>query len=323
VDLLALHHSQLKSWFYMSGKCVSVVQILKKSSLILITVYIVVQFLKTALHSITINNKQIHMQDELLERFLLRIADLGLAVDHIDDDGQIHIAVGEGSIKVSLDNVRKSHERDGDFSHLDSLIESIHEYLIETPIPDWQNCKGNVYLSLFPSDHDFTDFIHEPVTPEFDKYYVLKNGDQYIWMNTPQLKQWGIDEQILKAQIAFNMASLLQESAIETVVLDDGTTLAYFDTPMVELKAAMLFSDNLKEKILPILGWPVYCVLPVRDFCYLFSEADMEALVESLAGTVVKEYNESGYEITTEILKISDEGIEAIGKYAAAQPEGG
>ena len=105
----------------------------------------------------------------------------------------------------------------------------------------------------------------------------------------------------------------------ETTALKDGTLLAYFDTPFEELKAALVFSNNLKEKISPILGWPVYCVLPVRDFCYLFSEVDMEALVESLAATVVKEYNESGYEITTEIIKISDNGIEAIGKYAAGE----
>lgn len=261
------------------------------------------------------------MQDELLERFTLRIEDLGLAIDHIDDDGQIHIEAGGGSLKVSLDNVRKSYERDGDFEHLDSLIASIHEYLMETPTPVWNDCKKDVYLSLFPSDFDFKDFINEPVTPEFNKYYTLKVAEQYIWINTLQLEKWDIDEQVLKEQVAINMVALLENSTIETSTLNDGTILAYFDTLIEELKAALVFSNNLKEKISPILGWPVYCVLPVRDFCYLFSEADMETLVETLAATVVKEYNESGYEITTEIIKISDDGIEAIGKYAATQPD--
>jgi len=30
---------------------------------------------------------------------------------------------------------------------------------------------------------------------------------------------------------------------------------------------------------------------------------------------VVKEYKESGYPITTEILKFTDQGVEAVGKY--------
>jgi len=81
------------------------------------------------------------------------------------------------------------------------------------------------------------------------------------------------------------------------------------------LKSALLFSTNLKQKVSSIIGWPIYCVLPVRDFCYIFSASDKDKLINELGQTVVKEYNESGYEITKEIIKISYDGIEAIGKY--------
>jgi hypothetical protein len=47
----------------------------------------------------------------------------------------------------------------------------------------------------------------------------------------------------------------------------------------------------------------------------MFDEMDKDDLISSLGDTVLKEYQNSGYEITTEIIKISDEGIEAIGKY--------
>ena len=74
-------------------------------------------------------------------------------------------------------------------------------------------------------------------------------------------------------------------------------------------------SGKLKQKISSILGWPIYAVLPVRDFCYMFSVQDKDRIIESLGATVIKEYNESGYEITKEIIEISDSGVNAIGKY--------
>ena len=43
----------------------------------------------------------------------------------------------------------------------------------------------------------------------------------------------------------------------------------------------------------------------------MFSEQDKDALIDSLGDTVLKEYQNSGYEITTEILRISDAGIQA------------
>ena len=71
------------------------------------------------------------MEDIVLVRFKSRIEDLGLSIDHIDDDGLIFITAGEEIFQISLDNVRKSYEQEGSFDHLDSLIASIHNGLIE------------------------------------------------------------------------------------------------------------------------------------------------------------------------------------------------
>jgi len=53
----------------------------------------------------------------------------------------------------------------------------------------------------------------------------------------------------------------------------------------------------------------------VRDFCYIFSEEDLEYFSQRLGSVVLDEYNNSGYPITTEILRFSNTAIEAIGKY--------
>lgn len=111
------------------------------------------------------------------------------------------------------------------------------------------------------------------------------------------------------------MNDLLDNSSVEVLTTDGGAKLVYFETPVEELKAALAFSKNLKQKIASVLGFPVYCVLPVRDFCYMFGEQDKDELMNALGEIVLKEYQNSGYEITTEIIKISDKSVEAVGKY--------
>jgi hypothetical protein len=254
------------------------------------------------------------MQNIVFERFKTRLEDLGLAIDKIDEEGLIYIEQGENTLRISLDNVRRSYEQDGTFEHLDNLVDSIHSHLMEVPIPDWEQAHFKVYCSLFPSDYDFGDFLHDKVTNDFHKTYVYRDNGQYIWINHDQLKEWQIDEQTFKQQVAFNMNTLLDESSIEITETEDGLRLAFFETDIEGVKSALLFSQRLKEKVEPVLGWPIYCVLPVRNFCYMFSEKD-EDLLSRLGEIVLDEYSNSAYPVTTEALLISDEGIKTVGKY--------
>lgn len=255
------------------------------------------------------------MKDLVLERFENRIIDMGLTITHIADDGLIHLTKDDISLQISLDNVRKSYEDDRTFDHLDNLVASIHSYLMGVNIPDWEECKKDVYLSLFPSDFDFGNYPNDAVTSEFNTYYVYFTNNQYVWIDHDQIKLWDITVDEFKLQVRVNMKRLLSDSKVEIADVEGGKRLAYFVTEIEGLKSALLFAENLKEIVKPLLGWPVYCVLPVRDFCYLFSETDKDELIGSLGEVVLKEYDSSGYEITTEVLKISDEGIESIWKY--------
>lgn len=254
------------------------------------------------------------MEDIIFERFKSRIEDMGLVIDKVDDEGLIYIEQEEGEFKISLDNVRRSYEQEGNFYHLDSLINSIHNYLFEEPIPSWDDAYLNVYQSLFPADNEWGDFIHEKVTDDFHKNYIYYKDGQYIWINRSQLESWGIDEFVFKKQVAFNMNTLLDETTIEITETEEGLPIAYFECPIEGLKSALLFSTDVKKKLEPVIGWPVLCVLPVRDFCYIFS-TENDILIEQLASVVLNEFQNAAYPVTTEILKISDEGTEAIGKY--------
>lgn len=254
------------------------------------------------------------MEDILFERFKTRLEDLGLEIERIDEDGLIYVSYGDNRLQISLDNVRRSYEQEGNFDHLDGLIDSIHDYLMQKPIPAWEDACLNVYQSLFPANHEWGDVLHDKITEDFHKNYIYYKDGQYIWIDQAQLSAWQVDEVVFKKQVDFNMNTLLDETDIEMDETEEGLTLAHFNCPIEGLKSSLLFSTDLKKKLEPVIGWPVFCVLPVRDFCYLFSEKN-EILIEQLGGVVLDEYQNSAYPITTEILKLSDDGIIAVGKY--------
>ncbi|HID66410.1 MAG TPA: hypothetical protein EYP32_06335 [Aquificaceae bacterium] len=71
----------------------------------------------------------------------------------------------------------------------------------------------------------------------------------------------------------------------------------------------------MAEKVKTDFSYPFFAVIPVRDFCYIFSENDFQFFASKIGKVVVDEYKKSGYQITTEILKFTEKGIEAVGKY--------
>lgn len=80
------------------------------------------------------------MQDELFDRFKTRIEDLGLTINKVDEDGLIHIDIGENTLRISLDNVRKSFEQDGWIFH--SIVCHRFQWIVyQCFSPKFTSCK--------------------------------------------------------------------------------------------------------------------------------------------------------------------------------------
>jgi hypothetical protein len=73
----------------------------------------------------------------------------------------------------------------------------------------------------------------------------------------------------------------------------------------------------LKDVVEPVLGWPLFAVMPCRDFVYLLNQKD-QALLGRMGQVVMREYQGSGYPISTEVFEITDQCIRAIGDYQPA-----
>ncbi|MGV3723872.1 MAG: hypothetical protein ACO1SX_23490 [Actinomycetota bacterium] len=237
----------------------------------------------------------------------------GVEVRAIQANGRVVVALGDQELTVSLENISRDLARDGDPDALRHFVSKIRGSIVE--LPPWSEAQSGLRFSVEAANHDFGDAIHEPVTGEIARVlvYVDPEESQIRCLTPADLKEWGIDMPEAKRAAAAGMSALLDQTKLEVAPVQSHS-LGYLDTDS-PLKASLIFSPSLKAKVTPALGWPVYAVIPARDFVYLFPKRDA-ALIERISSVVVKEYRESGYPITTEVLEISDAGIKAIGKFA-------
>lgn len=188
-------------------------------------------------------------------------------------------------------------------------------HLSEAGLPGWDDCKEQVYLHLAPNNELLSTFLHHPVSESFAVNYVYADEISFQWVDKNYVEYWGIDEDTFKQQANDNMNRLFRDSTIKTHSTEDGKLLVYYESPIPDLTAALAFCTSLKEDMEVIIGWPVYAVLPARDFIYFFNENDKDDLIPRLGPGVIKEYTESRYPVTTEIIKIGDDGIQAVMRY--------
>lgn len=251
-------------------------------------------------------------KDFVFEKFKTELEKNGLKIASIDKEDFIHIDIDGEDLKISLENTRRNYERDSDESHITDLVKTILSY--SSKIPDWEKSKDNIYIQLFPNDFDFQNFIHEKVTDEFSKVYVVSENEKLSWISKDDLEEWKITELDLIKQANLNADKLLERTEINFETIEN-RKLGLVEVQNTSLKGSLLFASKMKEKLKVDFGFPFYAVIPVRDFCYIFSEKDFDFFSTRIGKIVVEEYQNSGYPITTEILKFSESGITSVGKY--------
>ena len=247
-------------------------------------------------------------KDVVFEEFKSQIESRGMKINSVDETGLIYVSQGELTLKISLDNVRKNYERDKDKTVISDFVQSIL-YQIELP-KEWSDAKDSIYISLFPNDFEFEDIINKKITEEFSKIYVYVEQGIRIWITKDAITKWGITEIELEYQANNNADKLLNQISISYGT--DAKKLGWIEN---ERTAALLFAPTIKEKVKEDIGFPFYAVIPVVDLCFIFSEQDFEFFSERIGETVISEYTQSSYPVTTEILKFTDDGVKVVGKF--------
>ncbi|MCG2612929.1 hypothetical protein LZZ85_01515 [Terrimonas sp. NA20] len=239
----------------------------------------------------------------------------GLSISSVDPDGLIRIRRGDTDVTVSLENVTRNYERDRDERFITDLIETITA-TTGTELALWTDVKEHIYVSLLPLSALIGDPIYQPVTMVFGKVYVLVSDSKLVFIDYSELERWGISLEQLADQANKNADLLVEQASIEAGLVE-GRKLGMIEHPFASLKTALLFAPSFRQKAEPEFGFPFYAVMPVRDFCYIFSEEDFDFFTARIGTVIVDEYRKSGYPLTTEVLKFDEDGVDAVGAYPA------
>ena len=153
------------------------------------------------------------------------------------------------------------------------------------------------------------------MTDELCKIYVYTpaDGSFITWVNHFTVDDWGVSREQIVLEAEANMREIVAATRLECTDID-GVQLGMLSTTHTPFKASLILSPALRDLVSPVLGWPVYAVVPCRDFAFVISVKDRDFL-SRMGRVVVEQYKKSGYPITKDVLQVSDAGITAIGTY--------
>jgi hypothetical protein len=232
-----------------------------------------------------------------------------------EDESVYRVEVDGWIVSASLENVRRNAEREQDEGVVTRFVD--HVLGFSGGHPPWDDAQTLLFWSAEPTTADVGDSIHVGVTDEVARVLTLTNEEQskVTWVTPDMCERWAVT--IADACAA---ATINQDRLLDGLELDAASGSDRLDTlGMIPVhppyKASTIFAASFKKFVEPVLGWPVLVVLPCRDFVYVIAE--QSPLLNNLGTVVVNEFKSSGYPITTEVLRVSDEGIEAIGHFPA------
>jgi hypothetical protein len=244
--------------------------------------------------------------------FIRALLARGLAVKEMTADGCYVVDVAGSECTVSLDNVARNAIRDNDPSQVERFVDGLIASM--QPLPLWPEARRGIISLAEAFREGMEGVIRDQVSQELQRVlsYTDPDFERLQWLTDADLTAWRVRPDDVLSAAEENMAGLMDRSRLEVSAVQ-GTPLGYFDSPC-PFKASLLFAPNFKQSVASQIGWPVLAVAPCRDFLYLWP-AEGNDLIRRMGGLVATEYERSGYPLTTEVLRMSDDGIEAVGRF--------
>ena len=221
--------------------------------------------------------------------------------------GLYEVQIHDQTLTVSLENIRRNYDRDSDADAIVRFVDQVNEDFV----------RPYVRYSLEPSDYEtgFDDVLFNAISDELNQVFVYTpiDGSRIAWINESMLDDWGVTREQVVQQAEENMAAIVADTKLEIGEIDSDK-LGLISTEETPFKASLILSPAFRNLVSPTHGWPVYVVVPCRDFAYVIRDDNRE-LLGRLGRVVIDEYRKSGHPITKDVLQVSDDGIKAIGTY--------
>lgn len=213
---------------------------------------------------------------------------------------------------VALETLAREYAIDRDPDCVPQFVEAM---LNGGATPDWSIARESILFALEPNDYAESPELRLSLSKRVDRVPILidQRLGTWQWINRQMLETWSVTiDDVTKAASAA-ATSALAFSRLECSVIE-GLTLGFFETAL-PLKSPLLLAPNLKEIVEPILGWPLHAVVPDQDFIYVWP-VTAERFCERIGSVVVREYSIAPHPVTTELFKIDDEGMKAVGAFS-------
>ena len=214
------------------------------------------------------------------------------------ESGRHAVNAGGTTFLVSLENLARDLEREGDPAAVSRFVDSIERAA----------SQDDADYALEKAD------FREPLSDRVDKVlvHVSSDGNRIAWVNEEMLGKLNVSLEEASAIGLRNLSNYLAAATIDHSEID-GVRLAMIETTL-PFKAAFVIAPNLRQLVERTIGWPIVAVTPNRDFLYLWAAKHTD-FVNRVGEVVVREFKGASYPITPEVFEISDDGIEAIGEF--------
>ena len=248
---------------------------------------------------------------EVATLFLEELARRNIPVK-VGAEGGYEIEVNGGTSTIQLENLSRDFARDGDPGRVKKFVDTITSAV---QVPGWEAARPRIRWSTEPTDMPLEDAIHDKVSDQVAIILVHVSADekQVMWVNEALATSWGQTKETLFAAAVANMKQLLADASVTFTPIEDHK-LGMLNTEYRAFKAALVFCPGLKQLAEPVLGWPLFVVMPCRDFVYLIPEKDRD-LLGRVGSVVVQEYADSSYPLCTEVFELTDSGLRAIAEF--------
>jgi hypothetical protein len=213
---------------------------------------------------------------------------------------------------VSLDSIAREYSIDRDPDGVSRFVEAI---LGGGVIPDWEIARKSILFALEPNDYAESSDLRLSISRKVDRLPILVDErlGTWRWIDQHMVEEWRVRVDDIVDAATCGVVSAMISSKLERDDIE-GVSLGYFETAL-PLKSPLLLAPNLKDVVGSILGWPLHAVVPDQDFIYVWP-AGAEQFYERIGAVVVREYSAAPHPVTTELFKIGDDGIKAVGAFS-------
>lgn len=252
-----------------------------------------------------------HWKSQLLARALRR----GVAPAREEAADRVVFRTDAHEIAVRLDNLMRALERSGgDETLMDAFLDGALD--VQAVLPPWPQARQQVLFSAERPPEHHTDAVLLELSQQLCAAVVCPDRHQLFtpWVCESHLAAWGIGEEELLDAAATNMAAMLAQVPLEVNTLE-GVKTGMLVTDSI-FKASLVMAPNLRQKVEPVMGWPVLAVLPHRDFLMLLGEGDM-SFVPKLGRLVADQFRGASHPLSTEVLRCGPDGVVPVGTFGA------